>query len=160
MAYISSKGLVDDGSTNLSVAGTISVGGTIVNQAQAFSGTSGASSVFGAPGFYYLSASGTLATGGSFTGSVPSPASFPGSTLMITEVSGAYSWMLTGTSYRPGIAALFVALSGSTRSATNLAAGSSIQLPASASVMLTSDGFRWLVVAGTSGSITFAGPSL
>lgn len=156
MARIGSQGLVDDGSPNLSIDGTLTANGPrnyvgpLASNVLAGSGSVGVPT----PGFYFVPASGASGQG-FFTGSVPLATSYPGSTLIFTDTLGAFNWLLTGSSYATG-RAVFSKLSGSQPGSPAQIAGTSLSLPPSGSVVLVSDGFRWLVMAG-SGSVTVAG---
>lgn len=151
MARIGSQGIVDDGSSNLTVAGAATVGGGVRFTPSTLDGTQ-TSVTISSPGFYFVSAS------VGFTGSVPSAANYPGSHLFISETGGT-ALMLTGSSYAAG-KAVFVHKSGSLPGGLAAAyGGTSLTLSASGSVGMFSDGFRWCITGG-SGSMTLAGTNL
>lgn len=156
MARIGSQGVVDDGSPNLSIDGNLAVAGSrnyagaLASNVLAGSGTIAVNS----PGFYYVPASGASGQG-FFTGSVPNANSYPGSVLTFVDTFGVFNWLLSGSAYING-RAVFSKLSGSQPGSPSQLAGSTLSLPPSGSVVLVSDGFRWLIMAG-SGSITVAG---
>lgn len=180
MARISSQGLVDDGSLNLivglnlTVARNATVGGAVnantvntntVNADAVNAGyygntvvtVVGSSSVtFATPGFYKISASGTVGVG-DFTGSVPSPATYPGASLMIIDALGLFSYLLTGSAVQPG-RSLFCKLSDSVNAASASLAGTSVSVTPGGSIYLISDSIHWLITGG-SGSYTMSGPS-
>jgi hypothetical protein len=167
MAKIDSRGLVDDGSQNLSVgnaltvagavtvAGAMSVVGTVTMGTVAVTpvaATASGSVTLSAPGYYTVAASGSGGAG-YFTGSVPSAKTWPGSTLVVTDTAGIYDWQLTGSSFSTlgGVFVMPVWASG-----TMQRVGTKLSMPASGSVAMISDGYRWLLMANT-GSITLSG---
>lgn len=158
MATITSKGLVDDGSPNLSVAGTHSAAVSLLVPGTLANGSAGVVTI-ASPGFYYVPATGSSGQG-SFTGSVPAPSSCPGSMLMLTDTFGVFNWMLTGSAYQNG-KALFIKPSGSVGGAPGGSGlgGGTVSLPPSGSIQMLSDGFRWCIIGG-SGSATLAGNNL
>lgn len=155
MATLNSKGLVDDGSANLTVAGTTTVVGLQLTP-NTLAG-SGSPVVISGPAFYYVAATGSSGQG-SFTGSVPVPGSYPGSLLAITDTLGVFNWLLTGSAYQNG-RALFVKMSGSNPGGTPSTGGGTVTMSPSGSIMMLSDGFRWCIIGG-SGSMVLAGNNL
>jgi hypothetical protein len=155
MARIGSNGFVDDGSSNLTVAGAVNAGSLRPNPST-LDGTT--SVTISGPGFYYVAASGSSGQG-SFTGSVPSARDYPGSMLFVTDTYGVYNWLLTGSSYASG-KAVFSHKSGSLQGgiAGNYG-GTSMSMTPSGSVGMYSDGYRWCIMGG-SGSMTLAGTNL
>lgn len=157
MASITSKGLVDDGSPNLTVAGTHTAGVIQMLPSTLANGSAGVVTI-ASPGFYFVPATGSSGQG-SFTGSVPAPSSCPGSMLMLTDTFGVFNWMLTGSAYQNG-KALFVRPSGSFPGvAVPALAGGTVSIQPSGSIQMLSDGFRWCIIGG-SGSFTLAGNNL
>lgn len=155
MATIDRRGIVDDGSGDLTVAGAARVGSQQLTS-NTLDGTS--SRTIAAPGFYYVAASGTSGQG-AFTGSVPQASSFPGSMLFITDTYGVFNWLLTGSSYATG-KAVFSHKSGSLPGALAAAyGGTSVNLSPFASIAMFSDGYRWCIMGG-SGSMSLAGLNL
>ncbi len=155
MAIIDRRGFIDDGSGNLSVAGSVTAGSMQANTTT-LDGT--APRVITAPGFYFVAASGTSGQG-AFTGSVPAASSYPGSSLFFTDTYGLFNWLLTGSSYVAG-KAVFIHRSGSLPGALASAyGGTSINMSPFGSVKLFSDGYRWCIQGG-SGSMVLAGTNL
>jgi len=155
MAQVGNRGFIDDGSSNLTVAGSTTTTSLLNNPLTlAGSGTVSISS----PAFYYVPASGASGMG-YFTGSVPAPSSCPGSMLMITDTYGLFNWLLTGSAYQNG-KALFVRPSGSFPGiAVSALGGGTVSIQPSGSIMMMSDGFRWCIIGGT-GSFSLAGNNL
>ena len=157
MAKIDSRGFVDDGSASLTVAGGVTmnggltVGTSIGLTANTLAG-SGSVSIT-APGFYYVPASGSSGAG-YFTGSVPAAATWPGSQLIVKDTYGVFDWMLTGSA-TVNNGSVFVIPSGSSLRQ----GGTNLRVTSSGSVVLVSDGARWLMMAG-SGSFTLTGLTL
>lgn len=157
MATLDSRGFVDDGSPNLSVAGTQSAAITLLVPGTLANGSGGVVNIV-SPGFYFVPATGSAGQG-SFTGSVPAPCSCPGSMLMLTDTLGVFNWMLTGSAYQNG-KALFIRPSGSFPGiAVPALAGGTVSIQPSGSIQMLSDGFRWCIIGG-SGSFTLAGNNL
>jgi hypothetical protein len=156
MATLGSQGLVDDGSDDLTVRGTTTLG-PVLNRALTLA-PSGSVTITN-PGFYYLAATGSSGEG-YFTGTVPAPSSCPGSMLMITDTFGVFNWLLTGSAYRYG-KALFVKMSGSNPGVVGGTGygGGTVNLSPSGSIQMISDGFRWCIIGG-SGSAALAGLNL
>lgn len=159
MARLGPQGFVDDGSSSLTVGGDVSVGGASSIGHGKFNAVtvSGSGSVtFATPGFYNISAGGT-AGAGDFTGSVPSPASFPGSMLIIKDSLGSFPFLLTGSSLEPG-RGLFHKMSGSANAdpAKATLGGMQVSVSPKGSIVLVSDSIHWCIMAG-SGSYTLAG---
>lgn len=159
MTTISSKGLRVDNSSNLQVSGETSVGGGVNagyhgNNAQTVDGSGSVS--FATPGFYNISAGGT-AGAGDFTGSVPSPASYPGAMIIVKDTLGSFPYLLTGSAVETG-RALFCKMSGSTSPGASQASlgGTALSVTPKGSVVLVSDSVHWLIMAG-SGSFTLSG---
>ena len=157
MAIIGSRGLVEDGSSNLTVTG-VTTAGSIQLAPNTLPDASGGVVTITRPGFYYVPATGSSGQG-SFTGSVPAPSSCPGAMLSLTDTFGVFNWLLTGSAYQYG-KALFVRSSGSFPGiAVSALAGGTVSIQPSGSIMMMSDGFRWVVLGG-SGSFSFAGNNL
>lgn len=156
MATLGSQGLVDDGSDDLTVRGTTTLGVVLRTAATL---TSSGSVTISDPGFYYVAATGSSGEG-YFTGSVPNPNTCPGTMLMITDTFGVFNWLLTGSSYRTG-KALFVKMSGSNPGVAGGTGygGDRVNLSPSGSIQMLSDGFRWCIIGG-SGSAALAGVNL
>jgi hypothetical protein len=154
MAIIDSRGIVDDGTSGLSVAGQVTSQAQVLSVKQL---TASGSVQITSPGFYFLAATGSESTwGGYFTGSVPDAGSFPGSELVIAETANNFAWQLTGSSHKAG-RAVFVHKSGSLPGAPHaIYGGTAATLSPSGSVILRSDGFRWCILGG-SGSCTLSG---
>lgn len=158
MAKVDSRGFVDDGSSSLSVAGGVTVtGGLTVGTSIGMSATTlaGSGSVsISAPGFYYTPASGASGAG-YFTGSVPAAASWPGSMLIVKDTYGVFDWMLTGSATVNNGSVFVMPLTSSAQRQ----GGTNMRVSASGSIVLVSDGARWLMTAG-SGSFTLTGLTL
>lgn len=154
----SAQGLVDDGTGNLSVAGA-----TVVNNMYMSTNTlqgSGSSGSFpvgqvgpwvaiSAPGFYQVPVTGSAFDigqrgAGGFTGSLPSPALFPGGEILITDTLGLYNYMLTGS---------IAMMSGTTGAIAGSINGTKLKVTAGGTVGLWSDSKGWLVCAA-SGTLT------
>ena len=153
MAY-TRGGLVDDGSSDMIVAGTAQAK-QLTYSAQTLS--SSGSITISTAGFFYVPCTGSSGEG-YFTGSVPSPATFPGASLILagTTTNGSFDWLLSGSAPSNG-RALFVKMSGSMVGApvTSLGGGT-LKMPPGGSVILVSDGLHWCITGG-SGSMTLAG---
>lgn len=139
MATIGSQGLVDDGSSNLNVAGVATLGG--ISMVNASLGGSGSLVSIPFPGFFSIPVTGS-AGASQFTGSMPSAATYPGGHIMVTDSSGIYPYLLTGS---------FAMMSGSTTPAGSGVArsvnGTKLAMSTGASVGLWSDSKGWLVTA-------------
>jgi hypothetical protein len=155
MAIIGSKGIVDDGSANLSVGGAVDAASVsaplIAMSAQTLAG-SGSVSIAN-PGFYYVAATGSSGAG-YFTGTVPSAATFPGARLMIKETYGPFDWMLTGSAIAAN-AAVFKLVPAITAS-SGLNAGTNLRVAGQGALMMASDSVYWHVYIA-SGSLTLTG---
>jgi len=157
MARLGSQGFVDDGSASLTVGGDVTVGGASSVGYDKFNAVTvvGSGSVtFATPGFFNISAGGTLGAG-DFTGSVPSPVTYPGSTLIVKDSLGSYPFLLTGSSVEVG-RALFCKLSGSVGMPVTQLGGTALSVSPKGSAVLISDGVHWCLMAG-SGSFTLSG---
>jgi len=156
MAYTQGgQGFVDDGSANMTVNGVLLVTQGINQGANTLAG-SGSITVPSA-GFFYVPASGSSGAG-FFTGSVPSPASYPGSMLCFTDtgVGGSFNWLLSGSAPNNG-RALFTRTSGSIGDlAVAQYGGGTIKMPTLGSIIMVSDGYHWCITGG-SGSYVLAG---
>jgi len=161
MATIGSRGFVDDGTQALTVGGALSVGSGVSALYHGHNSTTvvGSGSVtFSGPGMYVISAGGTLGAG-DFTGSVPSPATYPGSLLIVKDSLGTFPYLLSGTSVESR-KALFTMSSGSRPGGLpGSYGGGTLAVSAKGSVVLVSDSVHWCVVGG-SGSYTLAGDNL
>lgn len=159
MARVNSRGLVDDGGSGLTVAGSVAVGGQTTSQGYAHNAvtlTGTGVVTISQPGFYLVPATGSSGQG-AFTGSVPAPGLFPGGMLIMAETFGVFDWLLSGSAYING-RALFCKMSGTLPGVAAGAglAGAVMKMPPSGSVVMMSDGFRWCVIGG-SGSIQISG---
>jgi hypothetical protein len=113
--------------------------------------------IIAGPGFYQVAASGSGGVG-IFTGSVPSPASFPGSMISIVDTLNTNPYLLSGAA--GAVVAnqkMFISAGGvfditGTQLPVKLAG--SITCGKGTSMSLLSDGLRWLVMAA-SGTLTF-----
>ena len=151
MATIDSRGFVDDGTSGLRVAGSVSVGVTVAF-ATVTTDQAGVVAIL-SPGFYYVPASGS-GTGGLFTGSVPAPGQWPGSSLTLSETVGGWAWMLTGSAFAAN-KPLFVMPPG-TSASNGKTQGTNLSITKGGSVHMVSNGYFWLISAG-SGSYTLTG---
>lgn len=154
MAY-TRGGLVDDGTSDMIVAGTAQAKQHTYS-AQTLA-SSGSSITISQAGFYYVPCTGSSGAG-FFTGSVPSPVTFPGATLIFagTTDNGSFDWLLSGSAPTNG-RALFVKMSGSMGGAPPSAlGGGTVKMTAGGSIILVSDGLHWCITGG-SGSMTLAG---
>lgn len=153
MAKIDSRGLVDDGTNSLTVAGSVSVVGSVSYTANVLVGSG--SVTIPTAGFFQVPASGSSGAG-FFTGSVPNANSVPGAMLIVADTYGVFDWCLTGSALnisRP----VFSLLSGTFLGAVgSKGQGTNLRVPKSGSVALVSDGSQWLVMAGT-GSLLLTG---
>lgn len=161
----STQGLVDDGSGNLTVAGSTitnisymtpnalpgsaSFGsGWPTGPAQA-GGTPGGLIAIPTPGFYQVPVSGSGGGGsagmGGFTGSLPSAATFPGGEILITDTSGkGWSYLITGSM------SVMQSLTGSSGAGIANAVsinGSKLTVSTGGTVGFWSDSKGWLVCA-------------
>ena len=93
MTTIGSQGLVDDGSSNLTVTGLTATGATAMLP---LSVTGSNFAVLPGPGFFQIPVTGSAGQG-SFTGSLPSPAAYPGGEILITDTIGTYPYLITGS---------------------------------------------------------------
>jgi|SRR5581483_10597097 len=152
MATIDSRGFVDDGSGNLSVAGQVTVVGPTTRAYEVASVATAAGSgslvALSSPGYYQVPVTGSAGQG-QFTGSLPAAASFPGSHLMVVDTLGIYPYLLTGS---------MAMMSGTqTPSSTSMTTvnGTKLTVAQGGSVGLWSNGKGWLVCAA-SGTLTLA----
>jgi hypothetical protein len=96
-----------------------------------------------ATGFFETPASGTSGAGG-FTGSFPSPATFPGGEVFIVDTASTYPYLLTGTFSMT----TFVSGSSAPNAATATGVtGTKITVSAGGTITLVSDATDWLVLA-------------
>ncbi len=158
------RGIVDDGSSGLSVAGGVSIGaGLAVGGAIAVGGANagalplaatlanGANTVLTTPGFYKYSG-GTTGAASQCTGTLPAADAYPGAQFVFTPVIGTGGGMLLTGSVPTGAASIFSLSSGSFAVAdggTVLAAGGKLTLPNSGSMIVQSNGLTWMHVAST-----------
>ena len=151
MATIDSRGLVDDGSSTLTVAGPI----TATTSKCSTTTLAGSGSVtIPAAGFYYVPATGS-ATAGYFTGSVPGPGAYPGANLLVCETFGGFGWCLTGSAFAAS-KPVFVMPPGISSASFGKLQGTLLSITKGGSVNMISDGYFWLINAGT-GSFTLSG---
>lgn len=150
MAILDGRGLVDDGSDNVTVVGNQSVGGSHTVSGLALTGPNAMIPVtvpvgttaytFSTPGFFTISPSGSSGQG-SFTGSLPSPSLYPGADLLIIDNLATFPWMLTGS----------IALAGpqnnSSTTVMSSTVGTHLAMTKGSSVGLWSDNVRWMVCA-------------
>lgn len=143
MAILDSRGFVDDGSSNLTVAGTTSTAATVMTT-NTLAG-SGSLVTIPAPGFYAVPCTGTAGQG-TFTGSLPAASAWPGAELLLTDTLGIYPWMLTGTISMPGTGSVANALTSMSSSL-----GTKLFVSQGGTVGLWSDSKGWMVsaVSGT-----------
>jgi hypothetical protein len=146
MATIDSRGLVNDGSPNLTVAGTL-IANQYVMAPIVVAGVTGALGyvVLGGPGFYAVPCSGTSGQG-AFTGSLPAANVWPGGEILVTDTNGWFGYMLTGS------VAMMTGSNGSTVASLN---GTKLKVSAGGTVGLWSDSKGWLVSA-VSGTVTLS----
>lgn len=143
MAQVNTQGLVDDGSANLSVAGNETIVGTSATGANMMVAqtlaTTGAVTV-PSSGLFFVSAS------VGFTGSLPSPASWPGADLMIVEALGTNTIMLTGSmamiAMGPG-----VVLNSANTLVMSSSNGTRLTLSKGGSIVMASDMAKWVICA-------------
>lgn len=139
----SAQGFVDDGTGNLTVQGT-SVSNAEAKVVNLLTGSNFC--VIPSSGFFQVPVSGSGAAG-AFTGSLPSPLLNAGGSLMITDSTGVFPYLISGTiSILTGSTALTQARSIS---------GTKLTVTAGGSVGLWSDGKGWMVCAA-SGTMTLA----
>lgn len=145
MATLDNRGLVDDGSSSMTVGGTCATGANVM-VAQGLAATGNVN--IPSSGFFLVSAS------VGFTGSLPSPAAWPGADLMIVEALGTNTIMLTGSmamiAMGPG-----VVLNSSNTLVMSSSNGTRLTLSKGGSVVMASDMAKWVICAvnGT-GSLT------
>ena len=146
MATIDSRGLVNDGSANLTVTGLTVTGPSamIVNNT-ANSGTI----AIAAPGFFQLPASGASGQG-NLTASLPSALAYPGADMLLTDTLGQFPWLVTGS--MSTMSANAVTGSGG-QTFMSSSSGTKLVMSAGGTVGFWSDSKSWLVVA-LSGSCT------
>ena len=154
MATIDSRGFVDDGSPGLQVVGSFSAGG-ITQTPTVLTGAN--QSIIPGPGFYQVAASGSGGVG-AFTGSVPSPATYPGGMLGLVDTLNVYPFLLSGAAGAVVSGQKMFVANGAIFDVTGTLlspkVAGSITCQKGASISLISDGLRWLVL-GASGSFTF-----
>jgi hypothetical protein len=97
------------------------------------------------PGFYYVEASGTIAAGGTFTGSLPPAQYFPGGMIWISDSRADFDFAVKAPGQK-----IVEAPSGTP------AQGETCNVSKGGSVVMTSDGYYWLLCAGI-GTRTFSG---
>lgn len=160
MAKVDSRGLVDDGSSNLTVDGALNVGGSVQGVLPGKQNTvstisNGATTTLTNPG-YYLYDGGSTGVVSSCTASLPSAASYPGAMFMfapVTATSGGC--LLTGSAVAQNV--VFSAVTGTFGlPQSSLNKGTKLTLGNSGSfVTLQSTGYNWIHVA-SSGSVTIS----
>ena len=143
MTTIGSQGLVDDGSSNLTVTGLTATGATAMLP---LSVTGSNFAVLPGPGFFQIPVTGSAGQG-SFTGSLPSPAAYPGGEILITDTIGTYPYLITGS--------MSLNVSGALGSLMSLSSsnGTKLSVTAGGTVGFWSDSKGWLVSA-VSGTLT------
>lgn len=138
MSTIDGRGIVDDGTPNLTVSGV-----TITTQnAMAPQGVTGSNfCVLPGPGFFQIPVTGAAGQG-NFTGSLPAPGIFPGGEILLTDTIGTYPWLITGSMSSFGS-------SGSTGGSQWLSSSSGTKLfmPPGSTVGFWSDAKSWLICA-------------
>jgi len=166
---IDRRGVVDDGSMNLEVAGWVYAGaGVIAGHEEMIpavlqgSCSAGLTSIpMATPGFYTFPADGASTAKGYFTGSVPSALNYPGSTLVCRDTGGAVvggsEWCLTGSAWLAGAPVAVFSMQPGVSSSNSRNHGTHLKVNASGSVVMTSDGYNWCITAG-SGSLRLFGP--
>ena len=164
------KGIVDDGTGGLSVAAGVSIGGTLaVGGTITATGTTpgilpqalptvatlanAANTALTTPGLYKYSG-GTTGAVSSCTGTMPSPATYPGAMFIFAPVAGTGGGMLlTGSAIAAaGLGStIFTCTSGSfgVDGGSVIVAGGKMTLPNSGSVVLVSNSYTWHHVAST-----------
>lgn len=156
---IDRRGIVDDGSPNLEVQGSITVGGFVTQGYEVVTGAvlAGSGNVtISEPGFYTVAAEGLSTTNGYFTGTVPNPANYPGATFGIVDTDGGHPYQLTGSAWSSTAqVALFVMPPG-TSASNSRHHGTQLDISRGGSMMAMSDGYYWCIMAG-SGSYTLTG---
>jgi hypothetical protein len=159
---ITKRGIMEDGSDSLNVSKSFSTIGSlqqqiVITSPMTITPLSGSPTTIPVPGFYYIPATGSTQLGGYFTGSVPSAVSYPGSTLQLVDSlrGTGYDWSLTGSAWAAA-QPVFVMQSANECGRRGRKAGTKLQITASGSVTMISDGYFWCVTAGT-GSYTFSG---
>jgi hypothetical protein len=142
MATLDSRGLVDDGSANLSVTGLVTTAATTMALSTLAGSTAAA---IPGPGFYAVPATGSSGQG-SFTGSLPNPATFPGGEIIVTDTSGQFPYLITGSMAVnvPGVGGIQTLSSSQ---------GTKLNVPQGGTVGFWSDSKGWLLCA-VSGSVT------
>ncbi len=160
------KGVVDDGSSGLSVAGGVSVGSDVnvggnLNVTGSCGGVSpgplptqatlgNTNTALTVPGFYKYGA-GTTGAASQCTGTMPSAATYPGALFMFSPVAGTGGGMFLTGSAPAGATTIFTFPSGSFgQDSSVLTVGGKITVPNSGSIALQSNGFNWMHVASTS----------
>lgn len=143
MATIDGRGLVDDGSSTLSISGGETVLGTAATGANVMIpvvlATSGAVTI-PTSGFFQVAA----LVG--FTGSLPSPVTWAGGDLLVVETAGNFNILLTGS------IAMMNSVGANQVSGT---LGTKLTITKGGSVVLASDVAKWLV-CGVNGVATLA----
>ena len=160
MATLDQRGLVNDGTNNLTVGGTTVVGSMFMTtNVLPGSGTFGAAGYPGswvpipAPGFYQAPVTSSAAVNsqrgaGGFTGSLPSAAQFPGGEILITDTVGVFPYILTCSVGNGTISMMANLTTGSAFVATvGSLNGSKLTVAAGGTVGLWSDTKGWVVCA-------------
>jgi hypothetical protein len=138
---------------NVSVGGNTSVGGllTATSNAMIPLTTPGSGTIvpMAVPGFYAIPVTGSAGQG-VFTGSLPSPSSYPGADILVTDTVGTYPWVVTGTM------STFTGQAGTGGTQTlSSSKGTHLFMPAGGTVGFWSDSKSWLICA-LSGSATLS----
>jgi len=163
MARLTSQGLIDDGSANLTVDGVVSAAqisrtagallgsGSSGSAGEAADGSRGSWVTIPGPGFYLVPVTGSVdvltqrgASG--FTGSLPNPAAFPGGDITIRATTVNYDYVITGS----------MALFSSSAGVGGGINGTKLTVKAGGAVGLKSDYARW-IVTHVSGTATLTG---
>lgn len=106
------------------------------------------------PGFYYVPATGSVTVnGGYFTGSFPVAATYPGAQIVVCETQGDFGFALTGSAFAATKPVFIMPPGSATGSQLQ---GTKLAITAGGSVVTVSDGYYWLISAGT-GSYTLTG---
>lgn len=137
MATLDSRGLVNDGSNNMTVGGTCATGANVM-VANGLAATGNVT--IPSSGFFVVSAS------VGFTGSLPNPATWPGADLMIVEALGTNTIMLTGSMAMIAMGPS-VGLSAGTTIAMSSSNGTRLTLSKGGSVVMASDMAKWVICA-------------
>jgi hypothetical protein len=145
MATLDSRGLVDDGSSNLTITGLTLTGNNAMIPSAVVG--SGSSVTIPAPGFYQVPVAG-VAGQGVFTGSLPNPSLYPGADILITDTIGKYPYLITGSM------AINVPGTGGIQTLSS-SQGTRLTVPAGGTVGFWSDSKGWLLCA-VSGSVTLS----